>query len=255
MGQDKASLDWHGTPLVVRVAGLVRRAVDGPVVVVAAPGQELPALPPGVEVVRDPEPGLGPLAGIANGLASIGDRADTAFVTATDMPFLHPALIRRVAALLDGADAAVPFLAGRTQPLTSVFRCAVAAERAGQLLARGERRLGALVESLTVRSPSEDTLLADPVVARLDPDLASVRSLDLADAYAEAVGQPAPAVALETRAGRSTVRAWTLAGALGHVVLAVTVDGRTWPPDRPVPLAEGDEVVVADSRATVRGAS
>jgi molybdopterin-guanine dinucleotide biosynthesis protein A len=45
MGRPKALLDWHGSTLVHRAAGLVAREVDGPVVVVRAAGQPLPALP------------------------------------------------------------------------------------------------------------------------------------------------------------------------------------------------------------------
>ena len=54
MGTSKAALDWFGVPLLARVAGLVGRAVDGPVVVVRAPGRGLPPLPARVEVVDDP---------------------------------------------------------------------------------------------------------------------------------------------------------------------------------------------------------
>jgi len=46
MGRPKASLEWHGSTLLHRVTGIVSRAVHGLVVVVRAPDQELPALPP-----------------------------------------------------------------------------------------------------------------------------------------------------------------------------------------------------------------
>ena len=44
MGSPKAALDWHGSTLLRRVTGLAQRTVDGPVVVVRAPEQELPEL-------------------------------------------------------------------------------------------------------------------------------------------------------------------------------------------------------------------
>ncbi|MEA2226533.1 MAG: molybdenum cofactor guanylyltransferase [Solirubrobacteraceae bacterium] len=53
MGSPKAALEWHGSTLLRRVVGIVGRGVDGPVVVVRAPGQELPPLPEGVEIVED----------------------------------------------------------------------------------------------------------------------------------------------------------------------------------------------------------
>jgi molybdenum cofactor guanylyltransferase len=51
MGTPKAALEWHGSTLLRRIAGIVGRAVEGPVVVVRAPGQELPGLPGDVDIV------------------------------------------------------------------------------------------------------------------------------------------------------------------------------------------------------------
>ena len=95
MGRDKASLAWHGSTLARRAAGLLARCSEPPVVVVCAPGQELPPLPEWVEVVRDPEPGLGPLAGLAAGLRVAAPRASVAAVCAVDAPLAHPAVMRR----------------------------------------------------------------------------------------------------------------------------------------------------------------
>src|SRR5687768_14902369 len=63
MGRPKAALEWHGSTLLHRVAGIVGRVVDGPVVVVRAAGQELPGLPPGARTVEDAREGRGPLQG------------------------------------------------------------------------------------------------------------------------------------------------------------------------------------------------
>ena len=93
MGRPKAALEWHGSTLLERVCGIVARAVDGPLVVVRAPGQELPALPPAVELVDDAHEGRGPLQGLAAGLAALGGRAERAYVSSTDVPLLHPAFV------------------------------------------------------------------------------------------------------------------------------------------------------------------
>ncbi|MBW0119511.1 NTP transferase domain-containing protein, partial [Pseudonocardia sp. KRD-169] len=87
MGTAKADLEWHGSTLLHRTTALLARVVDGPVLVVAAPGQVLPALPDGVGVVEDPVEGLGPLAGIGAGLAALAGRAEVAFACSTDLPF------------------------------------------------------------------------------------------------------------------------------------------------------------------------
>ena len=88
MGTSKAHLEWHGSTLLRRTAGIVARGVEGPVVVVRAPGQELPALPADVEVVEDAREGRGPLQGIAAGLAHMRERAEVCFVSSVDVPLL-----------------------------------------------------------------------------------------------------------------------------------------------------------------------
>ncbi len=63
-------------------------------VVVRSPGQPLPSLPRGVEVLDDRETGRGPLAGMAVGLAALAGRGEVAYVSSTDAPMLHPAFVR-----------------------------------------------------------------------------------------------------------------------------------------------------------------
>ena len=110
MGTPKAALEWHGSTLLRRVVGLVARTVDGPVVVVRAPGQELPALPDGVELVEDAREGRGPLQGLAAGLAAVGDRAEVGLRVvdrrAAAAPALHPP--RACARFDDDVDVVLP---------------------------------------------------------------------------------------------------------------------------------------------------
>ena len=100
MGTPKAALEWHGSTLLRRTVGILARATDGPVVVVRASGQDLPALPKETIVVDDPRDGKGPVQGIAAGLAALAGQAGAAFVTSTDLPFLHPAFVGRVLRVL-----------------------------------------------------------------------------------------------------------------------------------------------------------
>ena len=53
MGSAKADLVWRGLPLAVHMAGILQQATTCPIVAVAAPDQTVPALPSGVELVRD----------------------------------------------------------------------------------------------------------------------------------------------------------------------------------------------------------
>jgi molybdopterin-guanine dinucleotide biosynthesis protein A len=255
MGTPKAALEWHGSTLLRRTAGILARVTGGPVLVVRAPGQELPALPPQVEVVEDPREGLGPVQGLAAGLAALAGRADIAFVSATDMPFLHPAFVRRVLrAAQDGADVGLPVARGYPQPLAAAYRVTLG-PAAARLVAEQRLRPAFLLDECRVTRLDEAALRADPVLAALDPDLDSLVNVNDPAGYQAARDRPAPEVTVQRlgtlaggHRGPHTVRAATVAGAAaatglaldGQVLAAVnagpvTTDGQT-------PLAAGDTV-------------
>ncbi len=255
MGTPKAALEWHGSTLLRRTAGILARVADGPVVVVRAPGQALPALPPAVEVVDDPCEGLGPVQGLAAGLAAVAGRAEIAFVCSTDLPFLHPAFARRVLrAMAEGADVGLPVARGYPQPLAAAYRTGLApvAER----LVREQRlRPAFLFDECTVSRLDDAALRADPILAALDPDLDSVLNVNEPADYTAARARPAPEVTIQRfgsladgHRGPQQVRAATVAGAAaaaglaldGHVVAALNGDQITR--DGEVPLAAGDTV-------------
>jgi molybdopterin-guanine dinucleotide biosynthesis protein A len=190
MGTPKAWLDWHGTTLLVHVVGIVGRAVDGPVVVVSAVGQDLPPLAPNVPVVHDARAGLGPLQGIATGLAALAGRADVAFVSSTDAPLLHPAFIRRVlAGLAPDTEIVLPHARGHRQPLAAAYLTALA-PRIDTLLQEGLAKPGFLFERSRTRVVDAAWLLADPRLAHADPGLASLENLNDPAAYAAALALP-----------------------------------------------------------------
>lgn len=180
MGRPKAELTWGDTSLLAHVVGRVAAAVDGPLVVVRARDQVLPSLPADVRVVEDPAEGLGPLQGIAAGLAAAD--APAAFVTATDMPLLEPAYVRRVVALLGDADVAMPVVLGHRQTLAAAYRTSVA-PIAAALVAELRLNPGVLLERCRVHWIDEDQLLADPELAAADPHLRSVTSVDTPGEY------------------------------------------------------------------------
>src|SRR6266481_4244898 len=80
MGRPKAWLPFAGELMLARVVRLLSEAVQ-PLVVVAAPEQEVPPLPPGVAVVRDEERGRGPLQGLAAGLDALQGQAEAAYLS------------------------------------------------------------------------------------------------------------------------------------------------------------------------------
>jgi molybdopterin-guanine dinucleotide biosynthesis protein A len=187
MGRPKASLDWHGETMLERVVGAVAAAVDGPVVVVRAPGQELPILSMSPDVVEDAFEDRGPLEGIAAGLRSIQGRADAAYVSSTDVPLLHPAFVRRLSAALDAtSDAVVPRIAGQVYPLSAVYRAHLL-QLAESLLDDGLRRASLLPERARTRYLDDRELLADPALAAADPELRSLHDVNDAAAYRRAL--------------------------------------------------------------------
>ena len=256
MGEPKAALEWHGSTLLRRVTGIVGRAVGGPGVVVRAPGQALPPLPAGVEIIEDAREGRGPLQGLAAGLSALDGRADAAFLSSTDVPFLHPAFVRRVVAALDDeTDVVLPRARGHQQPLSAAYRTSLrpVVER---LLAANRLRPAFLFESCRVKRLDEDALLADRTLASLDARLDSVLNLNEPDDYESARARPAPEVAVRRfgalripgERGPQTVHAATLAAAAAaaglalddHVVAALNGDQISRDPE--LPLAGGDEV-------------
>jgi molybdopterin-guanine dinucleotide biosynthesis protein A len=258
MGSPKAALEWHGSTLLRRVAGIVARGVDGPVVVVRAPGQDLPALPDGVEVVEDAREGRGPLQGLAAGLAALRDAAPVAYASSTDVPLLHPRFVRRVvAAVDDDVDVALPHVGGFPQPLAAAYRTALA-DTVERLIAEDRMRPAFLFEACRVRRLDHAALLDDPALAALDPGLDSVLNLNERGDYDAARGRPAPEVTVQRfgalrrlgNGGRdpAVIRAATLgeaAAASGltldeHIVAALNGDQITRDPE--APLAAGDTV-------------
>jgi molybdopterin-guanine dinucleotide biosynthesis protein A len=237
MGTPKAWLGWHGSTLLRRTCGVVARGVGGPVVVVRAPGQELPELPDDIVVVDDAREGQGPLQGLLAGLEAVD--CEVAFAASTDMPFLHPRFVAAVCNAARDADAAVPHLGGFRQPLAAAYRTALT-PLVGELVANGQMKPAFLFERC-------DTRWLDEL-----PHPESVRNLNEPQDYEAALAEPEPTVMVRCfgplRRPPAEVRAATLgtaATAVGvtldqHVLAALNGDQITRDPFEP--LAEGDEV-------------
>ena len=188
MGSSKAWLEFEGEPLLARV---VRRVAEvaAPIVVVAAPGQEIPSLPAGVLVARDPVSGRGPLQGIAAGLDALVGRASAVFVSSTDVPFLHPALVRRLHALRgEEFDIAVPRAQGHYHPLSAIYGIAARAEIEA-LLAADRLRPFFLFERMRTIFADEALLLAGGELRAADPALLSLENVNTPEQYAAALAR------------------------------------------------------------------
>ena len=193
------------------------------------------------------------LVGMAAG--AVAGRAEIAFVSSTDLPFLHPAFVRRVLrAVQAGADVGLPLARGYPQPLAAAYRTTLA-PAAQRLVAAGRLRLTCLLTGCLVARLDEAALRADPVLAALDPGLDSVVNVNSPADYRQARARPAPEVTIqrsgllaEGHRGPQVVRAATVARAAaaaglaltGHVVAALNEDQIT--SDGQTPLVTGDTV-------------
>jgi molybdopterin-guanine dinucleotide biosynthesis protein A len=214
MGQPKEWLDFGGAPLLEHMLRSLREVVQE-VVVVAAPEQSLPPLPPeverGVRLVRDPEPYPGPLVGLLTGWRALPPTVDAALVLAVDMPGVPPVLLRQLLRWLEdepAVEAVVPYLGERWQPLLAAYRrrCLPVLHA---LVEGGSRRLQDLPAALKVRPVSLDQLRA------LDPSDRCLANLNTPADYAAALAAWNPsATAQRTEAPSATAQPTeTLVGA------------------------------------------
>lgn len=181
MGRAKAWLDVGGETSLQRVVRILSDVVT-PIVVVAAHGQELPPLPEEVILVHDEREHLGPLAGMACGLARLEGSLEAAYVTGCDVPLLSPEFVRAVIEHLGDADCAVPVEEKFYHPLAGVYRTALSS-RAMDLVRQDRLRPLFLIESVNaVRIPVDKLRV-------VDPELDSLRNMNTPREYERVVNE------------------------------------------------------------------
>lgn len=179
MGAAKAWLPFAGEIMLPRVVRILSEVVS-PIVVVAAPEQDVPPLPTEVRIVRDAVQGRGPLQGLAAGLAALHGQADAAYLSSCDVPFLQPRFVRRLIARIGNHDISAPNVGEFHHPLAAIYRLTVA-DQVQRLL--NEDRLRAHLLFGTLRTRLVDA--ADLV--DVDPTFQSLRNLNTPDDYQAAL--------------------------------------------------------------------
>lgn len=252
MGRPKALLPWRDQTLIETVVATLRSAALE-VVVVSSEAFELPPLD--ARIVRDREPGLGPLAGIREGLHAVG--SGLAFVAGTDAPYLTP---RFVETMLAFGSAAALDLDGHVQTLCAVYDAA-RADAADELISQARMRPLFLLEASLFRLVSPDQVA----------DADSIRGFNRPEEYLAALraGRLRRGALLEffggarRRAGRARIEVpvGTLGEALKHAEpelviqregeiarqYLLSLNGRDFVNDLRIPLGPGDRVIVMDS--------
>jgi molybdopterin-guanine dinucleotide biosynthesis protein A len=157
MGRSKALLLFDGEPLIVHIIRTLERYFAD-IVIVAAPGQELPPLP--ATLVRDEVAYQGPVGGIYYGIKAAS--RDVCFVTSCDLPFLNLPFISYLISQISDYDVVIPYYQERFQPLYAVYRLSVAPLLRDQL-ERGDLRPISLYKRVRTRKVHEDEIHAfDP---------------------------------------------------------------------------------------------
>jgi molybdopterin-guanine dinucleotide biosynthesis protein A len=179
MGRPKAWLPFGGETMLARVVRILGEVVD-PIVVVAAPGQDVPPLDSRVRVVRDEEKGRGPLQGLAGGLAALRGQAETAYVSSCDVPFLNPGFVRRLISLRGQHRICVPHVGEHYHPLAALYRIDVA-DAVSRLLAQDRLRPFYLFQEVRTRVVYEEEL------RDVDTGFRSLWNLNTPEEYARAL--------------------------------------------------------------------
>jgi molybdopterin-guanine dinucleotide biosynthesis protein A len=116
-----------------------------------------------LRVIRDPEPHAGVLPALLAALSAAS--TPLTLVVACDMPFLNAGLIRYLVELAADADAIVPVVDGRPEPMHAVYRAVPCRAAIAAALAREQRRMIAFLDDVRTVRVGEDTL------RQRDPDL------------------------------------------------------------------------------------
>ena len=183
MKRDKGLLDLAGEPMVCRVVEGVSGIVDEVLVVVGSAEQHRgysDVLGDRVEVLTDVYGDGSPLVGAITGLRRA--RGEFAMITACDMPFVSPDVVRWLFAEAEGHDGATfEWPNGWIEPFFSVYRVEPSLRIAGELFEERNMRLRMILRRL----PDVSHVPIGSLRER-DPDLLTLFDVDTAEAIVEA---------------------------------------------------------------------
>ncbi len=213
LGHDKTLVEVGGRPLLLRLLDATPMLTDV-VLAVREPGSVRAVLVadawesgdetrPGpdpvesftrgnrrIRVVMDPEPDLGPVAGLASGLALAEGRL--ALVLAADLPFVNATFAEQILDILVGEwelDAVVPFVSGQAQPLCAAYRRSVVESASAYLeetkRSGGSASMSGLLGKLSVRYIGGDSLAGSGDLATVTRDINTAEDLAWAVRIAE----------------------------------------------------------------------
>jgi len=149
LGRDKTLETVGSISLLGRVLSQLS-FLDSEIILVTAPDfpESRVAGYPGVRLVNDIFPGLGPLGGVYTGLKHA--RSFYNLVVACDMPFLNQDFLRYMMAVAGGYDVVIPRLGEFVEPLHAVYS-KVCIMPMASLLKEDKLRVGGILDRVKVR--------------------------------------------------------------------------------------------------------
>jgi len=184
MGKPKQFLDFHGTPLIARVASRLAKLVDEVVVAINRGDNEAiykQYLPESTLVVKDEVDIQAPLVGFCSGLKHV--KSPYTFITSCDAPFVNPKVVDELFKRVEGADAALPIWPnGMLEPLHAVYHTSRVLYAACRCVEAGRFKNLSILNYLTdVRYVNVEELRS------LDPELLTFFNINTLEDYEHAL--------------------------------------------------------------------
>ena len=117
MGQDKATVLFHGKPLWQIQIELLRKL--NPKEILVSARSDLSWRPADVELILDTPPSRGPLSGLAAALTSM--ETDHLLALAIDLPFMTTEHLRHLCGFTTNGSGVVPLIEGNAEPLAAIY--------------------------------------------------------------------------------------------------------------------------------------
>jgi len=165
MGRDKARIEIDGKTLLERNLDVLVPVCDELLVVAREPERYADLAGDRARLVADRFDAGGALAGLHAAVEAAA--ADACLVLAVDLPSVQPGLLSLIADRVGEADALVPLVAGRFEPLCALYHKACLAPMVRQLERGGDFTILRFYDEVRLLALSEAELRA------VDPDLRS----------------------------------------------------------------------------------
>jgi molybdopterin-guanine dinucleotide biosynthesis protein A len=179
MGQDKGLVLLNGSPLIEHVTARLGGIADEIIITTNHPeNYEYLNLP----LASDKYPGAGALTGLQTALEAA--QGEYVFVIACDMPFVNRDLVKYILSIKDKADAIIPYVEDRHQPLHALYHRNKCLQAIKQVLAENQKRMISFHHLISVYK------LASQQIARFDPDGQSFLNINTPEELAQAESLP-----------------------------------------------------------------